>query len=179
MKTKTKTVPVKNLHEAIKAGMTYKEAAKHALLALTRALNCVSEDVDVDMEWFLKDLIECMVESEDHSLKFIVEEDRGDEILSWDVTLGENWDLDSITYFSFNMDHAQCNADEDAATLNQFILDFYGIKKHSEPKMTTKKIRAELRRVKAEISEKKSELKNLTSQMNRLSKMLDFKRRVS
>jgi len=175
MKTKTNTVPVKNLRKAIEDGMSHEEAADHALKALKPKLECLSEDadVDVDMNSFLTDLIECMVESKDHSIRFKVEEDRDNESLSWDVVPTPIvHDLERITYFPFNMDNAEFKADDDAATLNQFILDFYGIKKHAERKLTKKEVRAELRRVKAEISEKKSELKNLTSQMNKLSKAL-------
>jgi predicted nucleic acid-binding Zn-ribbon protein len=180
MKTKTKTVPVKDLRKAIEDGMTYDEAASHALKALKPKLNCLREEVDVDMEDLLENIIGCMVERKDQVIRFKVEEDRGDEILSWDVVAVRRYlaecpivhDLERITYFPFNMDHAEACANEDAATLNQFVLDFYGIKKYVEPKPTKKNIQAELRRVKAEISEKKSELKNLTSQMNKLSKAL-------
>jgi hypothetical protein len=171
-KTKTKIVPVKNLRKAIEDGMSFEDAAKHALKALTPKLRCLREDVDVHMPSLLEDLVQYMVESKGHG-KFKVEEDRGDEMLSWFVILRDpRFAGDEIWYFPFNMDYAEDCANEDAETLNQFILDFYGIKKRTKPKPTKKEVRAELRRVKAEISEKKSELKNLTSQMNKLSKAL-------
>ena len=176
MKTKKKIVPVKDLREMIsQSGMTCIEAASHALRALEPNLNCVDED----MENLLKELIGCMVERSDHSIKFKVEEERDDGQLSWHVILRENNSLIAyIDYFPFKMDHAESNANEDAATLNQFILDFYGIKKHSEKlrsSWTKNEVRAELRRVKVAISEKKSELKKLTSLMNKLSKLLELK----
>lgn len=175
MTTKTKkAVPVKDLRKAIlQYGMTYDEAASHALKALKPKLNCLREDVDVDMEYFLENLIECMVESKTCRIKFQVEEDRGNEQLSWHIILGANPPIEQIDYFPFNMDHAEACANEDAATLNQFILDFYGIKKFVKPKPTKKEVLAELRQIKAEISAKKSELKSLTSQMKNLSKSLE------
>jgi len=174
-KTKKKTiVTVKNLRKAIKEGMSIAEAADHALKVLKPNLNCLEEDVDVHMPSLLEDLMDYMIDSEDHSLKFEVEEDRGNEELSWSVILRSKTTTfyESIDYFPFNMDHAEFNAKEDAETLNQFILDFYGIKKHAQRKLTKKEMREELRLVKAEISEKKSELKTLTSRMNKLSKAL-------
>jgi hypothetical protein len=164
---KTKTVPVKDLRKTIlQSDMTYNEAASHALKALK--LNCLKEDVDVNMEDLLENLIGFMVQTKDHSIEFKVEEDRGDEILSWSVVgskSAQDYGVDQIDYFSFNMDHAEACANEDAETLNQFILDFYGIKKRTKPKPTKKEVQAELRRI-------TSELKNLTSQMNKLTKVL-------
>lgn len=170
MPTKTKIIPVKNLRKAIQDGMSHKEAGEHALKILEPKLNMFSEGVDqtVDMEY----LIEILVEEYDHSIKFEVEEDRGNELLSWDVQLYKNgesmWNWDSSSYYGSSMDHAEYKAEEDAKTLNQFILDFYGIKKHE----TTKGMaRTKAKQIRAEIAEKQKEIKALQAELKKIAKI--------
>lgn len=175
MKTK-KIVPVKDLRKAIQDGMSYEEATRNALAVLSPKLNMVSEDVDISVDSFVENLIEVMSETEDHSIRFKVNEDEDDGRMSWDVCplqgTGLSDDLDWVTYYPFDMTCAESKAEEDAETLNQFILDFYGIKKHAEIKKTKNKIRAEIKAIRDDIKSKKAEIRGLMARMNKLSKSL-------
>ncbi len=177
MKTKKKIVPVKELYSAIKNGMSIEEATRNALAVLSPKLNMVSEDVDISVNSFVKNIITFMSETEDHSIRFKVEEDRDDGSLSWDICPYEGNRKSSrwgewVTYYPFNITCAESKAEEDAETLNQFILDFYGIKKHAEIKKTKNEIRAEIKAIRDEIKSKKAEIRGLMARMNKLSKSL-------
>lgn len=171
MTTKNKTVPVKNLRKAIKEGMGYDDAAEHSLKALRPKLNCLQESVDVNMESLLSALIERLTEGEDHSIKFEAREDRDNERLSWYIFIRGEVDT-YITYYPFQMDHAESKAEEDAETLNRFILDFYGIKRHKERKPTKSEARTEARLILREIKQKQKEIKDLNAQLKKLSRIL-------
>lgn len=168
MTTKTKKTPVKNLRKAVQDGMSHNEAAKHALAALKPKLHMFSEDVDVPVD--MEHLIEILLEDEDHSIKFEVEEDRGNEMLSWYVELQKEgktiWEWEPSWYYPSNMNHAESKAEEDAETLNKFILDFYGIKKHGTTKSMT---RAKAKEIRAEIAQKQKEIKALNAQLKKLT----------
>lgn len=177
MPAKTKTVvPVKNLYNAIKNGMSIEEAARHAMANIKDKLDILVEDRQLggkgegpDMEGIIK----LLVEKNDHSIRFEAEEDRDGGLINWDVCVCPyRGEVDFINYFATERTWPEDEANNDACTLSQFVLDFYGIKKHAEIKKTKKEIRAEISSIRNEIKSKKAEIKDLTAKISKLSKSL-------
>jgi hypothetical protein len=81
--------------------------------------------------------------------------------------------LDSIPYFATERTWCEDEANNDACTLSQFVLNFYGIKKHTVRKLTKKEAKDQIKEIKREIASKTKEIKDLTSKMNKISKTLN------
>ena len=190
MKTKKKTVPVNKLYAAIKNGMSYKEAAEHAMAAIKDKLDILTEDRNLGGEGEgpdMKGIIALLVEWNDHSIHFNAEEDRDGGLINWCVNaVGDNHpdsgyglthggflsDLEPVWYFATERTWGEDEANNDACTLSQFVLDFYGIKNHVLRKLTKKEAKDQIKEIKREIKSKTKEIKDLTSKMNRLSKIV-------
>lgn len=172
-KTKKKIVPVNKLYAAIKNGMSYKEAAEHALNALRPKLDICKEGdwggdgEDPDMVGIIK----VLVEKNDHSIHFQAEDDPDGSIINWTVVMRPFTD-DIISYDAIERTRAEDNAKNDAVVLSKFVLDFYGIKKRAERKLTKKEAQAQIKAIKREILFKTKEIKDLTSKMKKLSKIV-------
>jgi hypothetical protein len=176
MKTKKKIVPVKQLYSAIKNGMSIEEAAEHAMASIKDELRILEEDRNWGGEGEgpdMEGIIELLVEKNDHSIRFEAEEDRDGGLINWWVNCVPYYqEVDSINYFATERTWAEDEANNDSATLSQFVLDFYGIKKHAEIKKTKKEIRAEIKTIRDEIKSKNAEIRDLMARMNKLSKSL-------
>jgi hypothetical protein len=165
-----KGITVKDLHKAIMLGLSYEEASCIAFDALSHleiVQNSGSFDDLVDREW-VENFLRYLVKKNDHSIHFVAEEDQCQGFINWGVDL-KPYDPEAhlnLFYSVTELDHPDSDAEEDAITLNQFILDFYGIKKHAEIKKTKKEIRAEIKTI-------RDEIKDLTAKMNKLSKSLE------
>jgi len=164
MKTKKKTVPVNELYAAIGFGMSYKEAAEHAMAAIK------DDRVGVHNRT-MEEIIALLVDKNDHSIRFEAEEGQ-------DYECDESWDLSCRPYIPaaarspwtelFAWNQAEEEAINDAATLSQFVLDFYGIKEHAERKLTKKETKDQIKFIKREILSKTKEIKDLTCKMNKM-----------
>jgi hypothetical protein len=172
-----KGIKVKDLHKAIMLGLSYEEASYIAFDALDH-LEIVKNPSDlsndgIDEEW-TENLLRYLVKKKDHSIHFVAEEDQCEGLINWGVDLkpyDSEHDL-NLFYSVTERDHPDCDAENDADILNQFILDFYGIKNHAEIKKTKKDIRVEIKSIRNEIKFKKTEIKELTARMNKLSNSL-------
>ena len=179
MKTKKKTVPVNKLYAAIKNGMSYKEAAEHAMAAIKNELDILKEDRNLGGEGEgpdMEGIIALLVEWNDHSIHFNPEEDRDGGLINWCVNAEHDGgfvsDLEPVWYFATERTWGEDEANNDACTLSQFVLDFYGIKNHVLRKLTKKEAKDQIKEIKREIKSKTKEIKDLTSKMNRLSKIV-------
>ena len=178
MKTKksNKAVPVNELYAAIKNGMSYEEAAEHALASIKDELDILKEDRELGGEGEgpdMEGIIALLVEKNDHSIRFDAEEDRDGGLINWWVNCVPYYqEVDSIPYFATERTWGEDEANNDAYTLSQFVLDFYGIKKHTVRKLTKKEAKDQIKEIKREIKSKTKEIKDLTSKMNRLSKIV-------
>ena len=180
MPTNTKkTVPVKSLRKAIKDGMGYKEAAKHALAELKSKLNmCKDGGQNPNME----DVIKVMAETNDHSIKFQAKKNNGEPIY-WCVEIASDvnnifwlkneaifsFAVFNVRYYATERVCASRDAKEDAKTLNQFVLDFYGIERQ-EP--TKKDARAKTRQIRSEITRNQKHIKSLQVELKKLAKII-------
>jgi len=174
MKTmKTKNI-VNELYAAIKNGMSYEEAAGHAMVSIKDErgrLGGQATDLSDSMDSCMKEIIALLVEKNDHSIRFEAEEGQ-------DYECDESWDLSCRPYIPaaarspwtelFAWNQAEEEAINDAATLSQFVLDFYGIKEHAERKLTKKETKDQIKFIKREIASKTKEIKALTSKMNKM-----------
>lgn len=148
-----------------------------------------SDEVD------LHSLLTLLWEMQDHSIRFVDKEIRDSEYVGTRLYLvpysGNNRDwrygkdrrtqkwyvkpdieIDYMPYDSFDTDTAYIAAYRDQDTLNQIILDFYGIKKHADIKSDKQTLRTEIANIRAEIDMKKSEIKALDAKIKKLSKSL-------
>lgn len=176
MPTKTKkTVPVKSLRKAIQDGMILKEAAEHAL----GHLRLGGRDQDGpfpemergDLLDFTKEFLRLLADENDHSIRFTAKDDH-DGRSSWVLECNHPKcpsfeDLYSVG----NCMYPDFTAEWDEAEFNQFILDFYGIKKHAERKLTKAEIRSQARSIRAEIRNKQKEIKALQADLKKLAKI--------
>lgn len=186
MPTKTKkTVPVKNLRKAIRDGMSYKEAAKHALGELCPKLNICK---DGGPKPYVEDVIKFMVETNDQSIKFQATKRLGGEPGDWCVGIASDinpgygaianvccWKDKAIFYSAafdvlYQADHGMSarDAKEDAKTLNQFVLDFYGIKRQAP---TKRDARAKVRQIRFEITNNQKRIKALQAELKKFAKI--------
>ena len=177
MKTKKKTVPVNELYAAIGFGMSYKEAAEHAMAAIKDELDILTEDRNLGGEGEgpdMEGIIALLVEKNDHSISFEAEEDRDGGLINWCVSpVGDELFYDyGVWYFATERTWGEDEANNDACTLSQFVLDFYGIKHPVVRKLTKKEAKDQIKEIKREIKSKTKEIKDLTSKMNRLSKIV-------
>lgn len=187
MPTKTKKTPVKpqGLIAQIKSEADIERLAD----SLESKYEFESEDVD------LYGLLDLLWKTQNHSVRFVDKEIHEVQYIGTRLYLvpfsGENkawrhrkdgrtkeWyvqpdiEIDYMPYDSFDADTAYIAAYRDKDTLNQIILDFYGIKEHDEIKKTKKDIRAEISSIRDEIKSKKAEIKALEAKINKLSKTL-------
>jgi len=78
-----------------------------------------------------------------------------------------------LDYGVFERDHPDSDAEEDADTLNQFILDFYGIDAHSvNVPLRIEAIEGQIKKHKRSIRESKREIKELESELEELKASL-------
>jgi len=173
-----KGIKVKDLHKSIMLGLSYEEAALVAFDALDH-LEVVKDPGDlsddrVDEEW-TENLLRYLVKKNDHSIHFMAEEDRCEGFVNWGVNL-KPYDSErhlNIFYSVTERDHPDCDAEKDADTLNQFILDFYGIEGHEvNVPLRIKEIESQIKGHKQTIRESKREIKELESELEELSKSL-------
>lgn len=179
MPTKTKkTVPVKSLRKAIQDGMSYEEAANHALKALRPELRICQEGdwgavpEDPDME----EIIAILFEENNHSIVFEAEEDRDGNLINWSVDLkNARGEIDCLWYFASERTYNRDDAENDEIMLNKFIRDFYGIEEHAERKLTKKEARTKAKQIRAEIAGKQKihrhEIKVLQAELKKLAKI--------
>lgn len=166
-------IKVKDLRKAIMLGLSIREAGLVVFKAL-ESLQVHNEIYDHADESWAERLVRYLAEKNDPSIKFVATREENEGYFDGTVDVCPN-DPDAdlkLIYNSFNNDHADCDAQEDAETLNKFILDFYGIKKHAGIKKTAKEIRAQIKAIREEIKTKKAEIKDLTAKMNKFSKSL-------
>lgn len=179
MPTKTKkTVPVKNLRKAIQDGMSYEEAAEHALESLRlggRDDEGPFQDMGDEIKEFVAEFLQFLVKENDHSIRFTAKDDcdgRGSWVLECNhpkCPLFEN------LYDTGNCMYPSHGSGMDEWELNKFILDFYGIKKHTERKLTKKEARAKAKQIRALIAGKqkihRQEIKALEAELKKLAKI--------
>lgn len=176
MPMKTKIVPVKNLRNSILLGMRYEEAAEHALESLR--LGGRDEDGPFpgmergNLLDFTKEFLRFLVEENDHSIRFTAKDycdGRGSWVLECNhpnFPLFEN--LYDNLYDTGNCMYPRHGSGMDEDKFNKFILDFYGIKKHTERKLTKKEVRTKAKQIRVEIAEKQKEIKTLQAQLKKL-----------
>lgn len=171
----TKTVPVKSLRKAIQDGMILKEAAEHAL----EYLRLGGRDQDGpfpemeqgDLLDFTKEFLRLLADENDHSIRFMAKDDC-DGRSSWVLECNHpKCPSFNNLYNVGNCMYPDFTAEWDEAEFNQFILDFYGIKKHAERKPTKAEIRSKGGRLRAEIKNKQKEIKVLQAELKKLAKI--------
>jgi hypothetical protein len=173
-----KGIEVKDLHKAITLGLSYEEASYIAFDALDH-LEIVKNPGDlsdgrIDEEW-AEELLRYLVKKNDHSIHFEAEEDECEGFINWAVLL-RPYDSESgfnLWYSVTERDHPDSDAEEDADTLNQFILEFYGIDAHKvNVPLRIKEIEGQIKEHKRAIRESKREIKQLESELEELKASL-------
>lgn len=171
---RTKGITVKDLRKAIMLGLSYEEASEVASLALKGLTSHECLNDRADKKWAER-LVRYLVEKNDHSLQFIAEEDPCEGFLDWslDIYPSDPKANLGLHYGVFDRDHADSDAEEDADTLNQFILDFYGIDAHKvNVPLRIKEIEGQIKEHKRAIRESKREIKELESELEELKASL-------
>lgn len=169
---KTKGIRVKDLRKAITLGLSFKEAAYVGLKAV--------EDLEIfehglregpDLDW-MEEFIRHLFKKNDHTLQFKAEDDESEGFVNWFVKLkppeeGVNF---SLSYLVTEMDNPESYSLDDADILNQFILDFYGIKRHEvDPIRRAEEIKREISRLEEEIKMATEEIKGMKKELASLS----------
>jgi len=174
-----KGIEVKDLRKAITLGLSYEEAAAVALESIRDELEIVKNpsgfsDDCIDEEW-MENLLRYLVKKNDHSIEFVAEEDECEGFVNWGVNLKPH-DYESgldLFYSVTERDHPDSDAENDAITLSQFVLDFYGIKEHKvNVPLRIKEIEGQIKGHKRTIAESKREIKELESELEELKASL-------
>lgn len=178
MPTKTKTITVKGLHKAIALGMSYEEAAEIALKSLVPKLRFnrgegpLQELDEDDLNGFMAELLRFLARENDHSIRFTAENDH-DGRSSWTLECNHPGCPElvrrTLSYDVGNSMYPDNEAEGDEFVFNKFVLEFYGIKKHAERKMTKEEVQNRLKLIRSSIKEHQREIKSLKSEMKRLS----------
>lgn len=165
-------IPAKELSKAIDKGMTYEEAAEHALgqLGPMKFLKPVGAE-EPESDWLVQ-TIKVLHQRKDHSLRFDTDEDSEGGVTNWTVTMRPYQDDAPIIFYDGILRQwPDDDAEEDAAALNRFVLDFYGIKRHKEITPSREEARDRIRQIRIEIRDKKRDIRALAAEMSKLSEL--------